>query len=215
MSEIGKEHAAFTEAAHPTDRHMVGHLRFALGHVQAEEHAHGVGIEVVVLVDLVLPHELLTEHSHGGVGGFVVEEAVGSACVPGVTGEGAVDHLHIAIVLLEGVGRAVCTHEAFAGLDELHQRIPRIAGGQQHAGGVKKDAVKLLQIFASDALNGVLRIHRGEHAALLADLRQHAFHLASVLAGAVHGLMAKPSGLGDHQNLFRRGLHLSRGVQEH
>ena len=66
-----------------------------------------------------------------------------------------------------------------------------------------------------DALDVVLRIHRGEHAALLADLRQHAFHLTSVLAGTVHGLMAKPSGLGDHQNLFRRGLHLSRGVQEH
>ena len=35
------------------------------------------------------------------------------------------------------------------------------------------------------------------------------------LAGTVHGLMAKPSGLGDHQNLFRRGLHLGGGVQEH
>jgi hypothetical protein len=27
--------------------------------------------------------------------------------------------------------------------------------------------------------------------------------------------MAEPGGLSDYQNLFRRGLHLSRGVQEH
>ena len=103
MAKVGEEHAAFAEAAHPADRHVIGHLRFALGHIQAEEYAYSLGVEVVVLVNLVLPHELLAEHSHSGVRGFVVKKSVGAAGVPRVTGKGAVDHLHIAIVLRKWV----------------------------------------------------------------------------------------------------------------
>ena len=128
--------------------------------------------------------------------GLVIEKSIRAAAAPRMAGEAAVDHFHVAgeaAFAVEGVARAVRAHEGLAGFNEFHQRLAWIARGQQHAGGVKENAVVLLEIFARDALDGVLRIDGRKHAALLADGGECFFHRAKFVALAPHHAVGEPA----------------------
>ena len=145
-----------------------------LGHVQAHQHPHLLGLPVAEAVNLVLDRDLVPPRLAGGMRFVVDRDRHRVAGTPGVPVERAADHVPVRLVVVKRVGRRVSPDKTVPlGFQPLVEEVVQVVlFDRQGAGGVEEDDVVVLQVLLGEILLAVLRAIDAEQVAADADLGQ-------------------------------------------